>query len=323
MKLLKGMEKFVLAEPLFEAIRVVLTYRGEEYSPAYIQGISGAAFRIGGICPCAPTCTCAMWTADLPVKLGYETEKIEFMEESGVDMVRWSKLVERIKSEIDNGRPVAMWSQFAFAEWGVINGYDDEKREFIGCDSNHENKSFRRTSYEKASKSEGVPVFGAIIIGDKTSDPNLEELEIASLKEAVKHAKTVTEIDPDPDKWTFLNGIQAYERWRDSFKDNPGRKKSMGDSYCYRIYYNTHMAAADYLLEIAPKYKDAEEELKKAAEAFKEEHEVYKAAWKTVGYSAPADIDEEGMQRAYDSLNKACEFYAKGIEHIEKALELM
>ena len=47
MKLLKNMERFKLTEPLFEAVRVVLSYRGEEYSPAYIQGISGRAFRVG------------------------------------------------------------------------------------------------------------------------------------------------------------------------------------------------------------------------------------------------------------------------------------
>lgn len=323
MKLLKDMERFKLAEPLFEAVRVVLTYRGEKYSPEYIQGISGAAFRIGGICPCAPTCTCAMWTSDLLQKLGYEIEKIEFLEESGVDMDRWNNMVKRIKSEIDSDRPVAMWSQFAFAEWGVINGYDDEKKVFIGCDSNHENKSFSSTSYENGSKANGVPVFGAILIGDKTSEPDLRELEMASLKEAVKHARTITEINPDQEKWTFLNGIQAYERWRDSFSDNPGRKKGMGDSYCYRIYYNTHLAAAGYLMEIAPKYKDAEEELIKASEMFRKEHEAYIAAWKTVGYSAPVDISEESMKNAYESLSKACAFYTEGIEWIDKALKLL
>jgi hypothetical protein len=322
MKLLKKMEKFKLAEPLFEAVRVVLTYRGEKYSPAYIQGISGAAFRTGGICPCAPTCTYAMWTTELPVILGYNIEKYEFLDDKGVDPDRWKDMVERIKQEIDNDRPVVMWSQFAFAEWCVINGYDDEKQVFIGCDSNHERKSFVKTSYDKASKLD-VPVFGACIIGEKTAEPNLKELEIASLKEAVKHARTITEINPDPKKWTFLNGIQAYERWRDSFKDNPGRKKALGDSYCFRIYYNTHMAAHDYLIEIAPKYKSAEEELKKAAECFKKEREVFKGAWKIIGFSAPEEISEEGMLNAYESISKACAFYTEGIDWIDKAVKLL
>ena len=322
MKLLKKMEKFKLAEPLFEAARVVLSYRGEKYSPAYIQGISGGAFRVGGICPCAPTCTYAMRPPDLPKALGYEVEQTEFLDESGVDMDRWKDMVEKIKSEIDNDRPALMWSQFSYAEWDVVNGYDDKKQVFIGCNTNHEKDAFVRAPYNKASKLD-IPMFGAIIIGDKTSEPDLRELEISSLKEAVKHARTVTEIDPDPEKWTFLNGIQAYRRWEDSFKDNPDRKKDIGDSYCFRVYYNTHMAAHDYLMEIAPKYKAAEEELKKAAECFKEEIDAFKGAWKTVGFSAPKDISEEGMVNAYKTIGKACDHYSEGIDWIDKALKLI
>ncbi len=51
---LDGVDRYRVIEPLFEGIRIILSHRGEEYSPAYIQGISGAAFRIAGICPCTP-----------------------------------------------------------------------------------------------------------------------------------------------------------------------------------------------------------------------------------------------------------------------------
>ena len=63
----KGVDQYRVIEPLFEAVRVVLSHRGETYSPAYIQGISGAAFRIAGICPCAPTSSMAMGTMSLKV----------------------------------------------------------------------------------------------------------------------------------------------------------------------------------------------------------------------------------------------------------------
>lgn len=69
---LEGVDRFRVMEPVFECVRVVLSYLGESYSPAYIQGISGAAFRIAGICPCAPTCSTAMWTDALVDLLGYE-----------------------------------------------------------------------------------------------------------------------------------------------------------------------------------------------------------------------------------------------------------
>ncbi|MCJ7823146.1 MAG: hypothetical protein MUQ26_08755, partial [Armatimonadetes bacterium] len=60
--ILENVDRYRVNEPLFEGVRVILSYRGEMYSPAYVQGISGAAFRIGGPCPCAPTCEYAMST---------------------------------------------------------------------------------------------------------------------------------------------------------------------------------------------------------------------------------------------------------------------
>lgn len=48
---LPGADRYQVREAMFEGVRVILSYRGEPYTPAYIQGISGAAFRIAGICP--------------------------------------------------------------------------------------------------------------------------------------------------------------------------------------------------------------------------------------------------------------------------------
>jgi S-adenosylhomocysteine hydrolase len=52
---IEGVDRYRVVEPVFEGVRVIVTKRGERYSPAYVQGISGAAFRVAGPCPCAPT----------------------------------------------------------------------------------------------------------------------------------------------------------------------------------------------------------------------------------------------------------------------------
>ena len=75
--ILENVDRYRVQEPLFEGVRAILSYRGEEHSPAYVQGISGAAFRIGGPCPCAPTCEWAMSTDALIHLLGYEYERLE------------------------------------------------------------------------------------------------------------------------------------------------------------------------------------------------------------------------------------------------------
>lgn len=68
-------DRYRVVEPMYEGIRVILSYRGEPYSPAYIQGLSGAAFRVAGICPCAPTCSTAMDPRSLIRLLGYAFEE--------------------------------------------------------------------------------------------------------------------------------------------------------------------------------------------------------------------------------------------------------
>ena len=73
---LEGVVSYRVPEPLFECVKVVLSHRGAQYSTAYLQGISGAAFRIAGICPCAPTCSFAMETQKLAALLGYEAEML-------------------------------------------------------------------------------------------------------------------------------------------------------------------------------------------------------------------------------------------------------
>ena len=72
--ILEGVDRYQVVEPMFEGLRVILSYRGESFTPAYIQGISGAAFRVAGICPCAPTCGTAMQPQDLARTLGYAVE---------------------------------------------------------------------------------------------------------------------------------------------------------------------------------------------------------------------------------------------------------
>ena len=74
--IIKGVDRYRVCEPMFEGIRVILTSRGEKFSPAYIHGISGAAFWVAGPCPCAPTCAGAIPFEDFIRMLGYESETI-------------------------------------------------------------------------------------------------------------------------------------------------------------------------------------------------------------------------------------------------------
>jgi hypothetical protein len=128
MKVLK-VDRYRVCEPVFEGIRVIMNYLGENYSPAYIQGISGAAFRIAGICPCAPTCSVATWVQPLIRQLGYELTEYSIEDDPAGKI---GGLVEAVKKEIDEGRPALVWHAFTNAEWDVVCGYDEEKSTFLG-----------------------------------------------------------------------------------------------------------------------------------------------------------------------------------------------
>jgi hypothetical protein len=116
-RIIVGVDRYRVAEPLFEGCRVVFSHRGETYSPAYIQGISGAAFRIAGICPCAPTCNCAMEPQDLLELLGYEAEPLAIYGEGPDPDVHLYEVLARVKDEVRASRPVLFWNAFTNCEW--------------------------------------------------------------------------------------------------------------------------------------------------------------------------------------------------------------
>ena len=111
---IKGVDRFRVVEPMFECVRVALSYLGEKYSPAYIQGISGAAFRISGICPCAPTVNVAMGPKDLIHMLGYTLEfLLEILSKYPAASSHLTRAAEHFAAEadaLDSCEKVLGWS---------------------------------------------------------------------------------------------------------------------------------------------------------------------------------------------------------------------
>ena len=349
-----GVDRYRVCEPLFECVRVVLSHRGEKYSPAYLQGLSGAAFRIAGICPCAPTCSFAMETQELPKLLGYEVEtlscegggwergeknaagRLARLAKKGVlpdeDAIadpelkelrrRLQNLIERTKDEVRKGRPVVFWNAFTTAEFDVVCGFDNEKRVLMGRGSYAGNgKTYAMAAETNAIMTAlvgGCPT--AILIGDKKGTFDQRQAEVAALKEAVSHAKSTNDHDKlEGGKWVLLEGLSCYDRWISDFQ-KPNYKRGMGDAYCYGIYRDTHRAAAAFLREIAPRYPAARAQLEQAAGHFLAEADTLKGAESLLWWRSPAGPDAARNKRAVEILKKARDEYAAGIQDIEQAL---
>ena len=321
---LAGVDRYQVMDALFEGVRVILSYRGEPCSPAYVQGISGAAFRIGGICPCAPTCTAAMEVQDLPALFGYEVTYIPLYEE-GIDLdVEAGKAVERVKDEIRAGRPALLWHAFTYAEWDVVAGFDDATGQLLGRGSYAGLDEYATADQMRTTTCLDIcPCIGAILIGAKTGTFDARAAELAALREAVAHAHATK----DPallagDEWVFLDGLQCYDRWVADFAAETPKLPDMGDRYCFGVYRSTHRAAGGFLQELAKTYPAAAPVLTDAAEHFVTEADLLNQSAELLfpGWQLPPEADPAAHEQVAGWLQEARDAYAAGIGGIEAAL---
>jgi len=321
---LEGVDRYRVMDPLFEGVRVVLAYRGEPYSPAYMQGISGAAFRIGGICPCAPTCTAAMETQELPALFGYEVIYIPLYEE-GIDLeVEGAKVIDRIKDEIRAGRPALLWHAFTYAEWDVVAGFDKASGQLLGRGSYAGLDDYATADQMRTTTClEICRCLGAVLIGVKTGTFNAREAELAALREAVAHAHATKDAALlEEEEWVFLEGLQCYDRWIADFRAEIPKLPDMGDRYCFGVYRSTHRAAGGFLQELATTYPAAASILQDAAGHFVVEADLLNQAAELLfpGWQLPSEADPAANAQAAGWLQEARDAYAAGIDGIEVAL---
>ena len=323
--IIEGIDRYRVVEPLFECVRVALARRGETYSPAYIQGIAGSAFRIAGVCPCAPTVSRAMDVADLVALLGYDCEVLPIGGEDVDPAERLQDVLSPIKQEIRAGRPVLLWSPFTTCEWDVVCGFDDATGKLLG------RGSYRGTGEEYAQadeaqtlKSEAICGFGAaILIGDKSGDLDARQAELAGLREAVRIGRSrKNEEGLAGEEWVMLEGLMCYDRWIDDW-GKPDKERGSGDSYCLGIYRSSRRAGADFLHEIAPRYPDAADHFTRAAEHFAAEAVALDRCDPVFGWKTPEGPDPQRNEQAATLLTEARGHYAKGIGELEAALGLI
>lgn len=331
--LIEGVDYYRVVEPLYEAVRIVLSHRGEDYSPAYVQGISGAAFYIGGICPCAPTCgSNRIWTEDLPKLLGYQVERLG-LPNGGPEMdAETARVAARVKEEIRAGRPVVVWHAFTNAEWDVVCGFDEEKGEFIGRGSytaGHEDWS-RAKETRMAEALAICPAFGALLIGERTGELDAREAELSALEQAIRwcHAPRDPLLDSAKRKghtvpWHYREGKACYDAWIHAFRVDPNQTPGTGDRYCLGILRTTRRAAADFVREIASRYPEAQEQFLNSAEHFDAEADALDELYDGVfgGWEGWKEPDPGKATRAVGLLTRARKAYGKAIKAVERGLE--
>lgn len=291
MKILENVDGYKVYDPVFESIRIVMNYLGENYSYQYIQGISGSAFRIATGCPSRPTVCNMMWITGLVRLLGYEYKEYPCFSQSGENLM--DKMVAAVRAQIDAGKPTLVWHALTNAEWDVVCDYDEEYELFYGKGTSRSFESNNCEPWNRAAKAvEFCPAFGALTIGAQAGSFDAKKAEIAALRDAVIHARTEKD-KPETGGWYSYEGIQSLRKWSEAYF-KPGKERDLADGYCFMVYSSTHGSAAGFLREIAPRYAGkAEELLLEAARFMEKEAKVFSQCSPYLGMNSPWGADEE------------------------------
>jgi len=325
---LDNVDRYRVMDPNYESVRVVLSHRGETYSPEYIQGISGYAFRVAGPCPCAPTCSGMMDIPALLKLLGYEVQIGSVRGEGDARRQSWLPLVERIEGEIRAGHPVLVWNAFTNYEWDVVCGFDDEKGEWLGRGSYVGNQDLACASQMRPLEGSDVTDTVALFVGSKASTLDAREAELGALEEAIHHAHSAEDqflagTGDRPLPWRFREGLACYQAWIHSFRVDHQKVPGAGDRYPLGVYRSTHRAAAAFLREIAPKYPESAPHFQRAAELFVADADALDECYDKLcaGWEGWKEPDPAKAARMAELLTHAYRSYKSGIKEIEYALD--
>lgn len=186
--LIPNVDYYRVNDPLFEGLRVLLTQRGETYTPAYIQGIAGAAFRIAADCPSAPTACAAMQLDELVRLLGYSVQTFTLGDAVDDPVTDIEAMMARIKAEINRGRPALVWHAFSFYEWDVVCEYDDARGVFIGRCCYSTAGGVVEEPQNRAWAGRGMTPYNALFLEQRTGVFPERQAKIDALTEAMAHA---------------------------------------------------------------------------------------------------------------------------------------
>lgn len=322
--IIEGVDRYRVIEPMFECARVVMDFHGDKHPPAYVQGIAGTAFTIGGICPCAPTCVeVPLTTAGLLERFGYEVTSVAYHLKAGDAEAQYAAFLHRLKAEIAAGRPVITWHTFTSYEWDVVCGHDETSGELLGYGSYAGAGAYARSPQDRPKGGMDVTDTIALLVGRKAGVFDARTAEMDALRFAVEHAHSRKSADKfEAKEWAFFQGILCYRRWARDFGD-PARKRSLGDSYCLGVLRSTRRCAAAFMAQLAAKYPAAAARLEAAAAAFSSEAEALDALWPLLGWESPEGPDAARNVSAAALIARAGEWYEQAIGSVESAAAIL
>lgn len=246
------------------ALAAALRAMDEEVTYDELMGLSGAAFRLQFHQPnwdnsSADVLTGFDHAGAALAALGYRAEwyRVDEDDAAGVRNARGA-----IMRSIDQGHPVVAQKLRVAMDWGVITGYREEGKEFLG-----------RTYWdqtEEYARADNWP-WRVLIFGNRVGVPDRAEAILRSLEIAVELATTSRFGD-------YASGFAAYERWVADVLDDDRfesadteqlERMACCNGWCYFSLEDARRVAARYLRSIEEELgEQSRSHLVRAAEAY-------------------------------------------------------
>jgi hypothetical protein len=181
----------------FGSLELVANHLGINRDYTWINGVSGAAFRLHFCkdwCPSSPDPTCGFNSGEEALKaLGLEYKSYNLAS----DGKNKPEILKAIKQSIDNDRPVIAIDLLQVPEWGLITGYQNNGEELL-CRTYFD----RRQGYEIAEK---FPWAVYIITGKKTNEKYIDPYP--------QSFKTILANLTTKNYDQYYSGINAFDQW--------------------------------------------------------------------------------------------------------------
>lgn len=292
------------------ALASVIELKQGHADPVWLMGTSAMAFRIwvsDVMCPSAMSVF--DWVGILPESTeqsGYEVTYISRLwHEEHIKEKRRLEAQDKIIEAIDNGTPAIVWDTDV-PEWGLIVGYDNDKRAFrtLSCENEVGTMPYALLGQR------AIEILSVSIVGSKNRRTE-EEIIHNSLKKAVGHWDKMEFMD----RPKYQDAADAYDLWADCIRPQNNSEISLDFSKYYADhYYGARCYARDYLDRIA----GDDELLKKASKCYSKVASELRLVWEA--FSMEKRPKDETRIPLSEQILKAKEAEAEGISHLRKYL---
>ena len=296
------------------ALYSVLNYRKEKVALSDLFGWTFSGFRINiekNIFPYSGNNF--PWPEVFPLicdNIGYNFSYVQSIKGQNLFYTKKEEAIELIKSELNQKRPIIVFG-LSSPEFGVVYGYDDEKKLLHFVDAKEqEGQIYYKDLGESKSK-----YLSVLAIKEKLRI-DLRKTILYSLTYAVWYSDGFESIEEDSQ-----GGLKAYDLWIEELR----RRKfdHFGNSYNAAVVFECRQMIVSYLNSIIPQFKpDLTSHLKKANDRFKKVVLSFNEFIKIFPYPGSVEdtLDEEKILNAILTLRDAEKYEQEAINHIKAFL---